>query len=363
MNKKRICFIIGVLSNTGGTERVCTMIANALCEKYDITILSTWHGGNPSFHVDENVHIDYLMEPWEGKVYHFIPKYFDWKYCRYLRQNKFDACIDVDICLAEHTVPALAETKTKIIEWCHFNYLHTASNPERLHCLELAKKHSSRIVVLTKQDLELHKEGGVPAELLAQIYNPLTFHHVNPSPRTQHRAIAVGRLTDQKGFDLLLRAWAKIKRWDSDWGLSIIGSGELEQSLRNLRDELCLESVEFIPATSNIESWYDKASVVLMSSRYEGFPMVLLESLSKGLPAIAFDCPTGPRELIDDGATGFLVSPEDGVGGFAEKTIELLNSKEMQERFSANALQKSKQFGIESIKQQWIDLLDQVIDE
>ena len=363
MIKKRICFIIGVLANTGGTERVCTMIANALCERYDVTILSTWHKGDPSFHINKNMNIDYLMEPWEGKIYHFFPKYFDWKYSRYLLRKKFDVCIDVDICLAEHTVPALAEAQTKIIEWCHFNYLHTASDPERLHCLELAKKSSSRIVVLTKQDLKLHKEGGVSSKQLVQIYNPLTFDHVKPSPRSQHLAIAVGRLTEQKGFDLLLQAWAKVKQQNTDWRLAIIGSGELEQSLKNLRDELHLESVEFVPATSSIESWYDKASVVLVTSRYEGFPMVLLESLSKGLPAVAFDCPTGPRELIDNGSTGFLISPDDGTNKFAEKTIELLESRDLQNEFSANALKKSKQFEIESIKQQWINLLDQVISE
>lgn len=368
MNKKRICFIIGVLSNTGGTERVCTMIANALCEKYDVTILSTWHGGNPSFHVDENVHIDYLMEPWEGKVYHFIPKYFDWKYRLYLQQKKFDVCIDVDICLAEHTVPALAETKTKIIEWEQFNYYHSANDATLRASQSLAMRHCTGLVVLTKQDYDFyHVQGGVPESKLFKIYNASPFVGSHPSPRAEKLAIAVGRLTEQKGFDLLLQAWSRVERSGSDWRLAIIGSGKDEQCLKTLAHELELHNVTFVPATSDIETWYDASSIFLFSSRYEGFGMVLLEAMAKGLPAVSFDCIAGPRELIDNDSTGFLVPIEDGgtkdVEHFAEKTIELLNSKEMQEKFSANALQKSKKFGIESIKQQWINMLDQVIAE
>lgn len=361
--KSRICFIIGVLANTGGTERVCTMIANALSDRYDVTILSTWHMGEPPFDIEESVHVDYLMEPWEGKIYHLFPQYFDWKYRKYLQREKFDLCIDVDICLAEHSVPALKNTRTKLVEWEQFNYLHSANNPTLKVSQSLAMSHCSRLVVLTQQDHDLyHVQGGVPESKLVQIYNASPLIGAQPSPRNSKLAIAVGRLTEQKGFDLLLRAWSQIEK-QSDWRLAIIGSGRDEQSLKKLAQELQLSRVDFVPNTPDIESWYDKASVFLLPSRYEGFGMVLLEAMAKGLPAVSFDVVAGPRELIDDGNTGFLVSLEAGPDGFAEKTLQLFKHKELQDTFSINALKKVSRFRIESIRQQWVNMLDEVIAE
>lgn len=198
---------------------------------------------------------------------------------------------------------------------------------------------------------------------LFKIYNTSTLVGAQPSPRTSRLAIAVGRLTHQKGFDLLLRAWSQVEQGGGDWSLVIVGSGEDENALKALAQELELRNVDFVPASSDIESWYDKSSVFLLSSRYEGFGMVLLEAMAKGLPVVSFDCVAGPRELVDDGVTGFLVPVSDGADGFAKKIVELLGSEKLRDEFSANALRKSEQFGIEPIRTQWISLLDRVIAE
>ena len=362
--KPRICFVIGVLAHTGGTERVCVNIANALSDVYDVTILSTWKEGEPKFSILEDVHIDYVMSGIDGKIYHFFNHYFDIKYRKYFTSHRYDIVIDVDLSLAQYTIPALQNTHTKVIEWEQFNYKHSADNPDLSPSQQLAMKYSSKIVVLTKQDYDMYRDNGqVPTTRLMQIYNATPLVGSAPSPRTRHLAIAVGRLSKQKGFDILLRAWSLVENSIADWELAIIGSGEEEQALKALAAELVLQRVSFIPATKDIVSWYDKASCFLLSSRYEGFVMVLLEAMAKGLPPVAFDCVAGPREIIDDGYNGFLVPMDGGYELFAKKTIELLKSHELQDQFAVNARKCSEDFSISSIRKQWIDLIEHVLSE
>lgn len=362
--KRRICFVIGVLARTGGTERVCTNIANALSDRYDVTILSTWDGGKPGFLVNDRVQIDYLMKLIDGKIYHFFPSYFTYKYVRYIRNKGFDVVIDVDICLAQYSIPATRGTHTKVIDWEQFNYWYNANNPDLAKIQRLVEQESARIVVLTRQDYDYyHHDGRVPASRLAQIYNTSPLIGAKSSPRDHHLAVAVGRLTEQKGFDILLNAWAIVEQENSGWKLAIIGSGEDEAKLKGQAKSLNLKRVSFIPATDDIESWYDRAGCFLLSSRYEGFVMVLLEAMAKGLPPVAFDCVAGPREIIKNGVNGFLVPMEGGAEAFARKTLELLSSPNLQDMFSAKARERAQDFDISVIRSQWISLIEQVLNE
>lgn len=358
MGKRRICFIIGVLSNVGGTERMCTVIANSLRNDYDVTILSTWDVGAPSFKIEPEVAVDYLMRKWEGKIYKLAPWYFDLKLKRYLSERRFDICVDVDICLAQHTIPAVRGLSTKVVEWEQFSYEHTKSDPELLRCLALAKAEADKIVVLTDQDLEAHiSQAGIDDSLVTRIYNPSPLEGCRPSPLTQKNVLAIGRLAQQKGFDLLLRAWASVEEGLPGWNLLIVGSGEEGPSLERLRDELHLKRVRFRSATTEVEACYDDASLYVMSSRYEGLALVLLEALSKGLPIVSFDCPMGPREVVDDGESGRLV-PNGDVAALSVAIIETLSSDGLRRKYSRGALAKSAVFAIAPIRDQWISLFE-----
>src|SRR5690606_35159141 len=139
------------------------------------------------------------------------------------------------------------------------------------------------------------------------IYNASDLKCEFPVNLQARRFLAIGRLTPQKGFDLLLNAWAQLKGRREGWSLRIVGSGEEQQALERQIQQLAdPESVELLPATSGVVEHLAAASAFVLSSRYEGLPVVLLEALSCGLACIAFDCPTGPGEVLGGQSNGLV---------------------------------------------------------
>lgn len=355
---KRICFLNGVIAHSGGTERVGIMIANALAQRgFDVTILSFWDYGQPFFPVDERVKVDYLLKPsTEGKLYRTFV-YPVWKLRRYIKSHGFDVFIDIDSALAYWTVWALCGLPCRHIVWDHFNYVHAQTERRRVRALQLIRSHADRLVLLTQQDKQMYLDAGFPERQLAVINNPTPFEHVAPSPRSKHRVISVGRLTDQKGCDRLISAWSRIHREVGDWRLAFVGSGERHDDLVRQTKDAGISNIDFIPTTQNVQEWYDKASIYAMASRYEGFPMVLLEAMSKGLPIVANDCLTGPRELVRDDVNGYLVADGD-MDAFADKLLLLIKDCTKQDKFSRNGLSMSKTFHIRPIADEWEALID-----
>ncbi|MER1818712.1 glycosyltransferase, partial [Proteus mirabilis] len=174
--------------------------------------------------------------------------------------------------------------------------------------------------------------------------------------------LAVGRLTYQKGFDLLLEAWGIISSKYPDWKLNIIGDGEDKLLLNKLiQQKKISNSVSILPPTKNIQDHYEKSAYYILSSRFEGFGLVILEAQSKGLPVISFDCETGPNEIIIDKKTGWLCenSNIEDLSKKIIKAIELFNSdKKKYINISNNAMINSKKFSIENIIPKWITLLN-----
>ena len=160
------------------------------------------------------------------------------------------------------------------------------------------------VAVPNKMDVDVYKNLGANA-----IYVPhMVYMRQHERNRLDsHIILNVGRLTPDKRQDLLIQAWYKNKH-KNDWKLWIVGDGEKKNELQLQIESLGLSnSVELLPATKNIDSIYRQASFFAFSSRFEGFGLVLLEAMSYGIPCLAFDCPSGPRDIIDDGINGFLV--------------------------------------------------------
>jgi GalNAc-alpha-(1->4)-GalNAc-alpha-(1->3)-diNAcBac-PP-undecaprenol alpha-1,4-N-acetyl-D-galactosaminyltransferase len=158
-----------------------------------------------------------------------------------------------------------------------------------------------------------------------------------PSGERLTLIVAVGRLTHQKGFDVLLRAFARIAHTFVDWRLAIIGEGEERQSLTRLRGELLLnDRVEFVGQSSDVISWMAHAGLVVQPSRFEGFPNVVLEGMGLGAAVISADCPSGPSDMIEEGINGRLV-PVDDVGKLAEVMMELISSPDERARLGRAA--------------------------
>ncbi len=173
--------------------------------------------------------------------------------------------------------------------------------------------------------------------------------------------VAAGRLTWQKGFDLLIDAFVPVAAKHPDWKLRIYGDGVRRKKLkRRIIRQGVYNNVFLMGATQRLGEMMSRASVFALSSRYEGFGMVIVEAMSKGLPAVSTDCPRGPSEIIDDGRDGILVPNED-VAGLTRGLLELIEDDDRRARFGAAALEKAHEFDIGVIGAQWVDLFDELV--
>lgn len=174
----------------------------------------------------------------------------------------------------------------------------------------------------------------------------------------RHRVIAVGRLDYQKGHDRLIEAWAMVQRSDkyNDWQLDIFGQGEWHDMLQQMIDERGLQrSVRLNAPTKKIGEEYAKSSLLVMSSNYEGFPMVMIEAMACGLPVVSFDYKCGPKDIIQDGVNGLLVSNGD-IEGLANAMMRVMGDEVLRRQLSENARKVVETYSEEVVMSQWVNL-------
>ena len=350
-----ICFLIGNISHSVGTERVTTIIANELAkENQQVHILSLSGTGSPFFEQHRNIINSSLFTTNVSMRRHFLSVIA--KIRKYLTEHQIDTLVVVDSISCVFTVPACLGLKINHICWEHFNFKVNLGTRLRDLGRWMAAKWCTKIVTLTERDKSfwIEKYPKINNKIFV-IANPSPFENLDHQPTLESRTVlAVGRLDYIKGFDLLLEAWALIcKEVDERWMLNIVGGGQEEANLKQLAQNLAIEArVIFSGQQKDVDSFYKKASIYCLTSRNEGFPMVLLEAQSYGLPIVAFDCDTGPAELIEHDVNGFLVKSlsivklSEALASMininSNKYNELiLNSQKTTERFKADFIVKS----------------------
>ena len=210
----------------------------------------------------------------------------------------------------------------------------------------------------------------LPASKRAVIYNPIMVKDDRQTDELPAEAdpnknwlVSMGRLTEQKGFDLLLQAFHTIAAQYPDWQLLILGRGELREQLEQMRDDLGLSGqVIFTGALSNPFAVLKSAKLFVMASRNEGFPMAHGEALASGLPVIATDCPSGPSEMIRHNVDGLLV-PNQDVSAFAAAMENLMSDKPKRQKLAAKAPEVTERFGLEAIVSEWETLIHKLVEE
>ena len=306
--KKHIAFLIMDFSNGGGTERVTSVIANNLKRKdYEISVISCRNGERSKFFLEKSIKLFSLHgEKKENKLLRKINTYGRLR--KIVINEKVDIIIAVDVALYLYLLPLQIQHLCKCIAWEHFNY-YIANNYTIKLARKLAAKYADAVVVLGKNDLNNYTNHIKNIKNIKYIYNPIAVN-IDPSANMESKnIIAVGRLAKQKGFDLLIKSWSELEKDFPDWNLNIFGEGVLRETLEKQIQLYNLSQIHLRGYSKNIDLELLNSSIFVLSSRYEGFVLVLMEAQAKGLPCVAFNCKEGPAEIIDDGVNGFLVEP------------------------------------------------------
>ena len=216
---------------------------------------------------------------------------------------------------------------------------------------------------------DLKKNFFLPKSKLTYIYNPIDFAEINKLAQEpienkykhiflKKTIISIGRLDVQKGFDLLIKAAALIK--NLDFNVVILGKGKDEKELKLLAKKLAIDDkIYFLGFQKNPFKFLKHSRCYVMSSRSEGFGIVLVEAMALGRPVISVDCSAGPREILENGEYGILV-PAGDIKGLANVIKESLENDELIEYFSKKAIQRAKEFDIKLIGEKWLNLLSQI---
>ena len=182
---------------------------------------------------------------------------------------------------------------------------------------------------------------------------------------SSRRVIAVGRLDYQKGFDRLIQAWKLIQEHDEfrNWHLDIFGQGEWHEMLQRMIEEGGMEQTAHINRPTNqIGDEYAKSSLIVMTSNYEGFGMVLVEAMACGVPAVAFDCKCGPKDIIKNGENGLLVANGD-IRGLADAMMCVMGDEEFRRKLSENARKVVSVYSEEAVMQKWTQLFTSLVEK
>ena len=357
---KKICFLSGDMSRSGGTERVLAIIANELCKKedlFEIHILSTVNENMTSFFpLDKRIKQSRILN---DKALNFKKQYFKVvKGIRnYVKKNNIDVFIDVEVISSIFSIPATRFTKTKHIAWEHFNFYENNGSSLRALARKIDAKFSDYIITLTEEDKNNYLNNLKIIGKIDYIYNPMEIKEVKKCSLHSKQIVSVGRLTYQKGFDMLIDVAKDVLEKNKEYKWLILGDGEDKNRLQekinkyNLQDRLILKG-----KVSNVEDYYKNSSLYVMTSRFEGLPMTLLEAKSYKMPIVSFDCPTGPSEIIRNNINGYLVKAND-IKEMSNKVNSVLQDDKKLKEFSDKAELDIEKFNINSIIDKWTSLL------
>jgi glycosyltransferase involved in cell wall biosynthesis len=282
----------------------------------------------------------------------------DVKLLRKLRRLDADVVISTRWSLSILAARA-ARRGTRVIGQEHIN-LAMRSGPQR-DAIRDGYGAVDAVAVLTEEDRRAYEALVGDRTRVVRIPNAVPHLGGAPSDVSRKVILAAGRVTRQKGFDRLVAAFAEVAPQEPEWKLRICGSGRGMKGLRRAVERRGLKGRVQLPGrVENMRKEMRQASIYALSSRFEGFPMVLLEAMSKGLPAVAFDCPTGPAELLADGRSGVLV-PDGDIDAFAQALLELIRDEPRRRVLGAAAVERVEEFSAARVGALWDDLLKDLL--
>lgn len=378
VKKFKIVYITPALYMAGGVERVLTLKANYFAEHfgYDITIILTEGKDKPLFYplsdkievVNLNIGFEELWTcSFVKKIWVYLKK--QRRYKKALTSELMRLRPDITISLLRREINFINEIKdgSRKIGELHINranYRNFEANDSNIIKNIFAKfwsnnllshlKKLDTLVVLTEKDRDAWTE----LNNVVAIPDPLSFIPTSVSPLTEKRVLAIARYSHEKGIDLLLKAWAIVEKKVPDWQLVVFGDGD-RKIYEKLIDDLSIDRTrcQLYGRTNNVEQEYINSGIFVLSSRFEGFGLVLSEAMACGLPVVSFDCPWGPHSIISDGEDGFLV--ENGnVDAFVLSLSQLMQNPSLCKSMAKAGQANVQRFYMEQIAKRWKDVFE-----
>jgi glycosyltransferase involved in cell wall biosynthesis len=369
----------------GGTIRAAINLAGYMADRYEVEIISTYRRRDePYFPFDPRVKVLALDDerpgavPWHVRPARSLLRRFRsvLYHPRDLRAHNHSLWTDVQLVrrlrgrrgiviasrpghnmlIADLAFPGLV---TVGLEQMNFG---SHAKPLRKAMVRRYKKLDG-LAVLTEQDRETYREvlnGSVPMWRI-----PNTVKEIAP-PQADlgaKRILAAGRLTPQKGFDFLIAAFAPVARAHPDWELKICGAGQSRSRLEARIVDAGMQRQILLPGpTDDVSGEMAQASIYVLSSRFEGFPLVLIEAMAKGMAVVAFDCPTGPRDIVRDHENGLLI-PHKDVEALSAGILEMIEDEELRRRCGEAAVDAARDYTMAAIGPRWEEMLHALVQQ
>lgn len=357
-----IAYVVHGHLNGGGTDRILASKANYLSRNgYKVHIIT---GDSieekPFFDFDEKI------------IFHHIAKCKRSTYINKVENllNQIYPSITLSLGIGDAKYISRSKDQSiKVLEWHYAKYKKRywladidstfwgrfIADCYTLKRSRLAKSYQ-KLIILTEED----KKSWYGLNNINVIPNFIPTLPENKSDCSKKRVIAVGKYVPQKGFDILIDIWAKVSPQYPEWELVIFGKGKDKIKLEKQIKALNITTIKLNPPTKNINEEFRNSSIFAMSSRFEGLPMVLLEAMSVGLPVVSFACKCGPRDIITEGESGFLI-PQSNFDLFAKRLMELMDNENLRQQMGAAARLRAEDFTEEKIMPKWVTLFDELL--
>lgn len=368
----KIAYTLESSFNSGGMERMLSVISNEMSKYFDVTVITAFNESKKDYFGFSNDinRIDLGICPKKYLTTKLLKLAYKRQLSNYLCNNHQDIVISLGS-LEFYFLTKIKDDSKKVF-WFHFalNYDIITFNKTHIKLLNLcigkikqfrrlyyASKYD-KVVVLSKEDC---KKWNKYLNNVIYIYNPITISQFASPDYSVEKAIAVGRLDYQKGFDYLIDAWKLVHLKYPYWSLDIYGDGPLKNNLQRLIDknDLC-DIVNLCGKVDNISEIYSKYSLAIMTSRYEGFGLVLMEAGICGLPLIAFNCQSGPGEIIENGKNGYLVDKVGDISQMVETICKLLDDEDERKKMGELASITMQRFSLDNISLSWFQMLKNI---
>ena len=379
----KIYYVYTALTTKGGADRVLTEKANWLAEHgYEVGIITDSQMGRPPvFPLSPkvnliNLDIDFSKEYGHNLLmrtymYYLLMSEYKRKMKTVLDAEKPDIVIttmgrDLDFLTDLYKDGAIiGEAHTTKHFLRNFHLLEQRGFPYKQIAWYWRRKMDRNaqklkgIVLLTKEDAQSWQ--GITRTYV--IPNSLPFEPAETSSLQNKQAIAVGRYNNAKGYEYLVEAWQIVHQKHPDWTIHIYGSGELKEQVKSLIENSNLQDTILMhEPTDHIREKYLESSICVLSSRYEGFPMVILESMVCGVPVVSFDCPHGPRNIIRNGEDSILVEYLN-TQALADSICQLIEHPELRMELGKKAQENIKRFSKDRVMKLWTELFGELEKE